>query len=404
MRPDHPYADVVMVLRAAVEDYPPTVHQANILTEHGLEVGLIDIRYERFANHRPILHERVRRVSVSGWDSLSDGPPSILKRLWNFQKFGSAVSKALARLNPRVVVAFDSSAFYFLGPGKTWPASRRTVVHFHELPELRADLSRGGRRDVQFAIANACHAHLVIFPEPNRAAAFSKTGRLTRQPQIVFNCPRRLDVLPDNRLAKALAERGMKSSKVVLYQGLIGKKRGLHTAIQSMPGWPADTCFVLIGPGDSSAIAGFKRLGAEVGVGDRVVVLPPVSSTEILSFTVGAHIGVSLYEIVGDNERFAASNKLVEYMAVGVPQITSVRDGIGTELEGNWGLAVDPHSAEGIREAVTAILREEQLRSEMARKARNAHLAKYNYEDQFAAVSGKILGWCGKGKAGPDVA
>ncbi len=385
-----------MLLRGAVEDYPPTVHQANILAEHGFKVGLIDNRYERFANHRPVLHEKVRRVSVRGWDSLRDPPQSIWKRLSNFRSFGSAVSKALAQFNPQVVVAFDSSAFFFLGAPTKWPSLRRTLVHFHELPELRNDLSRGGRRDVRFAMANGRYAHAVVFPEPNRAAIFSKSAQLKQEPLIVLNCPRRLDALPDNRLAKALAQRGMANATVVLYQGLIGRNRGLHTVIQSMPGWPADTCFVLIGPGDSSAIAGFKQLSAEVGVADRVLVLPPVSSVEIMAFTVGAHIGISLYEAVGENERFAASNKLMEYMAVGIPQITSVKDGTGTELQGNWGLAVNPQSPKEIREAVTAILRDEQLRSEMAQKARRAHLVKYNYEDQFAPVLKQIVRWCGE--------
>jgi glycosyltransferase involved in cell wall biosynthesis len=303
-----------------------------------------------------------------------------------------------------VVLAFDNNAFYFLGPGNTWPASRRTVVHFHELPEMRTDLSRGSRRDFRFAVANACHAHAVIFPEPNRAAGFAKTARLTRKPQIVFNCPRRLEVLPDNRLITALAERGIENAKVVLYQGLIGRNRGLHTVVRSMPGWPADACFVLVGPCDSSAIAGFEQLSAEVGVANRVIVLPPVSSAEILAFTVGAHIGISLYEAIGENERFAASNKLMEYMAVGVPQITSVRGGIGTELQGKWGLVVDPQFPAEIRNGITAMLLDEQLRSEMARKARCAHLATYNYEVQFAPVLNQILCWCGKKTASPDVA
>jgi glycosyltransferase involved in cell wall biosynthesis len=389
--------DVLMILRAAVEDYPPTIHQANILAENGLEVGLLDNNYERFAAHQPVLNAKIRRHSIRGWDSLQDAPQQVWQRLLNFRRFAGAVSKALRDLNPPVVLAYDSNAFYFLGPGKRWPAHRKTVVHFHELPEMKTDFSHGARRDVQFAIANARDAHAVIFPEPNRAAAFSKAGRLTRQPQIVFNCPRRLDVLPDNRLAKALAERGMAKARVVLYQGLIGRNQSLHMVIQSMPGWPADTCFVLIGPGDSSTIAGFKQLSAEVGVADRVVVLPPVSSAEILAFTVGAHIGLSLYEAIGDNQRFAASNKLMEYMAAGIPQITSVREGAGIELQGNWGLAADPQSPEEIREAVKAILRDEQLRSEMGRKARRAHLAKYNYEDQFAPVLEQIVRWCGRG-------
>jgi glycosyltransferase involved in cell wall biosynthesis len=384
-----------MVLRGAVEDFPPTVHQANILAEMGIKVGLVDNKYGRFAAHEAVLNPAIKRISIKGWDSLREPPQRIWQRLWNFRTFGRVVSNALAGLNPRVVLAFDSSGFFFLGPAVRWPSRRRTIVHFHELPEMRADVSRGGRRDVRFAMVNSRYADEVVFPEPNRAAIFSKSAHLRRQPQIVVNCPRCLNVLPEGRLTEALSNQGIVGRKAVLYQGLIGGARGLHAVIKSILSWPKDAIFVLIGPGDAEEIAALKRLSVTVGVGDRVVILPPVSSAEIMTFTVGAHIGISLYEVIGENERFAASNKLMEYMAAGVPQITSVKDGVGMEPQGNWGIAVDPQSPGEIGNAVNAVLRDDDARLEMGRRARRAHLAKYNYEEQFAPVRKTIQSWVG---------
>jgi len=389
--------DVLMLLRGAVEDYPPTIHQANILAESGCRVALLDNKYERFAAYQPVLDSSIRRISVPGWDSLRNRPQSIQKRLLNFWRYSRAVARALESVNPRVVIAFDSSAFYFLGKRQHWPDQRKCIVHFHELPEVRGDLSRGGLRDVRYAIKNARHTHATVFPEPNRAAAFSRAAGLSAPPFIVLNCPRRLEKLPENRLAAALAGRNLPGARAVIYQGLIGKYRGLHSVIRSIPTWPEDVCFLLLGPGDAAVIADFKQLSVELGLTNRVIVLPPVSSLEVMSYTVGAQAGIALYEQVGNNERFAASNKLMEYIAVGVPQVTSIREGVGAQLHGRWGYAVNPTSPQEIGAAINRIFSAAAAAAEMSRAAREAHLRIYNYESQFAPVATLARAWVESG-------
>ena len=385
--------DVLMILRGAVEDFPPTIQQANILDENGFRVALVDNHYKRFEACPNVLNASIRRISIPSWDSLRDPKQGILARWVNYRTFSKTVSHALKSLNPEVVIAFDGSGFFFLGVREKWPSGRKTLIHFHELPEVRPDLSRGGLRDVKFAMENARHADLTVFPEPNRARIFSKAAQLAISPRIVINCPRRLDNLPKNRLAVALESRNVDATKAVLYQGLIGENRGLHNVIRSMPTWPAESCFVLLGPGSASAIARFTDLATEVGVARRVVVLPAVTSSEVMNFTCGAKIGISLYEEIGENERYAASNKLMEYLAVGIPQISSVKEGIGVKLHGHWGYVVDPNSPSEIGEAVKMIFSQEERGLQMAQQARQAHLYEYNYEQQFKPILDQVRNW-----------
>jgi hypothetical protein len=79
-----------------------------------------------------------------------------------------------------------------------------------------------------------------------------------------------------------------------------------------------------------------------------------------------------------------------------VPQITSVKEGVGGELDGHWGRFAGAQSEREIGAAVVALLRDENTWLTMGRKARQAHLQQYNYELQFSPVMQRLFDWCGK--------
>jgi glycosyltransferase involved in cell wall biosynthesis len=64
-------------------------------------------------------------------------------------------------------------------------------------------------------------------------------------------------------------------------------------------------------------------LARELAIGDRVHVLPAVPVEALISWTSGADLGVSLLQDTCDNHRLALPNKVFEYLAAGIPVVTS---------------------------------------------------------------------------------
>jgi len=211
-----------------------------------------------------------------------------------------------------------------------------------------------------------------------------------------MNCPPLLHMLPDSRLIPALRDRGVTTRHIVHYQGAVGPAHGLETIVASMKFWPADSVFVVIGGGSEEYRERLEALAASVAAAERLIFLGRVPYCEVLSFAVGAAVGLTFLESTADNWRFCAgaSNKRFEYAALGIAQVTNSGAGMD-ELFGKPGLAVlvDSLDPATIGQAVAELLGDPRGAKEMGERARSAHLRTNNYEYQFAPVQEVIESW-----------
>ena len=142
--------------------------------------------------------------------------------------------------------------------------------------------------------------------------------RLRVLPAVVRNMPDVGVVEYDDRLRTALAA---DDAPIVLHQGSAASGRGADVLVRAMVDVPhARLAFLGPAPDERSAMRG---LAAELGVAERVHVLDPVPVEELLSWTAGADVGVSLLQDTCDNHRLALPNKVFEYLAAGVPVVVS---------------------------------------------------------------------------------
>jgi glycosyltransferase involved in cell wall biosynthesis len=144
-----------------------------------------------------------------------------------------------------------------------------------------------------------------------------------------------------------------------------------------------------MGVGQSSYIEHLQRVAAELGVRKRFAVLPPVGYDEVLQFTVGADVGHGLYEPshVNNVHIATASNKIMEYMACGVPVLVSDRPGLRDLVQNHrCGVCADESSPEAIAAAVNALLRHREQAADMGKAGRHAFETVFCYERQFAPV------------------
>ena len=286
--------------------------------------------------------------------------------------------------------------------GPLWQRLNRPklVWHFHELyPRKGCGQSRLLQRAVDFGFQHAKRPDLIIFPDRSRADAFQAEAQGTAEISIVFNCPRTLREVPKERLHDVLSELGIsRVAPVVYFHGWIGPQNFLETLIEAMSDACPAALLVLVGPVADDYKESLRMHASRIKMRERVVFLGFVPLDQLDGLMAGATVGVSLFSPDSNslNIRFlaGASNKRFQYMAVGLPQITNVGTGV-EEIFGrhNCALLVNPSSRRELAAALGALLSDAALRTRLGENGRRAHLAGFNYEDQFAPVLTKLVSW-----------
>jgi alpha-maltose-1-phosphate synthase len=135
---------------------------------------------------------------------------------------------------------------------------------------------------------------------------------------------------------------------VLLYQGGVGPTRFLEPVIEALRYAP-DVIFVVRGPGTERAAPEYRRLAKAAGVGDRLVILPAVPSSDVVAAAKGADAGVWTLPNWCKNFYYALPNKIFEYLAAGVPVMAADFPEARRLVEGHdLGLCFDPYSPPSI--------------------------------------------------------
>lgn len=110
------------------------------------------------------------------------------------------------------------------------------------------------------------------------------------------------------------------TAKIMIYQGLIVKGRGIENCVRTISGL-SDFYLVLLGDGED--IEYYRQYAKGSGIAGRILFLGKVKQTELLKYTSGAYAGAALIENTCINNNLASPNKLFEYIMGGVPVIVS---------------------------------------------------------------------------------
>jgi glycosyltransferase involved in cell wall biosynthesis len=110
------------------------------------------------------------------------------------------------------------------------------------------------------------------------------------------------------------------SNTILLYQGVILEGRGFDPLLQAMT--KVENCdLVVLGAGVFQTK--YEKLAFDLGIENRVHFLGNIDQTELINYTAGADIGVSLIENISKSYYYALPNKLFEYIMAGLPVLIS---------------------------------------------------------------------------------
>ena len=111
-----------------------------------------------------------------------------------------------------------------------------------------------------------------------------------------------------------------KSQKIILYQGVLLKGRGIEKVF-SVLNELTDHIFLIIGGGEYEEY--YRKLANEMNLINRVIFLGKLTQEELPKINASADVGVSLIENLSISYYHALPNKLFEYIMADIPVIVS---------------------------------------------------------------------------------
>ena len=165
-------------------------------------------------------------------------------------------------------------------------------------------------------------ADLIFSPNEERAAMMRRHYKLPLPAvQVLKNIP------PEIKASTSPLEKSWrdhfslsKTDRLIVYQGAIGKLRGLDKILDSIPYTPDQFHFLFIIPK-----ASHEKFKATIpaSVAKRVHVYPYLTPEQLRGLLSESDAGIVVYNLTGLNNKFCAPNKLYEYSQMKLPMLTS---------------------------------------------------------------------------------
>jgi glycosyltransferase involved in cell wall biosynthesis len=364
------------------DGYPPIINSARLLAQAGFRLDIFS--HDAYRNvYRMIgaiqypAHVQVHRL------------PADSRGTWqNYLRF---VGRVLAYGNSSAALFVGHDMYGLLPATILAHRYRRPLIyHCHDFAESGRSVPLGSSviRMIERRIAH--RADLVIVPDAARAEVVAQELRLKRRPLVVANAPIHRFDGSGTALHQALAQQGKRFTRILFRQGSIGPGHALEATLQSLPHWNDPTWgFVIMGFGESDYLERLSDLAHTLGVEQHFAVLPRVRYDEIDQFIRGADAGHGLYEPVHINNIHiaTASNKIMEYMAAGLPILVSDTPALRALVATHrCGMTADESNPMSIAATVNQLFANpDQMRS-MSAAAVQAFEQEFCYERQFAPV------------------
>jgi glycosyltransferase involved in cell wall biosynthesis len=376
-------------VNTALHAYPsPFTHESRILreTESLVDSGLFDRIYvgaiwdEGLAEHEELDTRRtVWRVPLR-----TRRLPGIIGKLlrfleWYIRLFLRFRNEELTFINCHSLSVLPLGVLFRLARGC------RIIYDTHELET--ETLASSGIRKRLAKILERCligHTEAVIVVNESIAGWYRDAYGL-KEVHVVRNipCPRPITGGKTNRLREAFGiDPG---SLLFLCQGILGEGRGIPILLEVFGRLPSDRHVVFLGNGPMA-----KEVRLHAMRYPNIHHHPAVPPHELLEYTAGADVGISLIENVCLSYYYSLPNKVFEYLMSGVPVVVSDFPEMARLVDGTgcgWKSSVDTRC---FAELAGSLTREEiERRAAIARQVSNS-LSWHTEEASLVALYKKL--------------
>jgi glycosyltransferase involved in cell wall biosynthesis len=298
--------------------------------------------------------------------------------------------RVLRSLRPAVLHAHDTNALFPVA----MTARRLRVPFVYDAHDLWLGRPRRERSRLYFALNQAVYRLVETLFVPRAAAVLTVSAPIAKHLARVYRLTA-VDLVPNypdfdgDVLARDLRDLPdaaglVPELPIVLYLGGLMGGRGLEELVDAMPAI-GDAQLVLLGGGYLGP--SLKRRADAIGAGERVHLLSPVPSDQVVAYAASAQIGVSPIVPSCLNYRYSLPNKLFQYMAAALPVVASDFPQVRDIVEGAaCGALVDARRPDDIALAVNRILADGDAARAMGSRGRNAINERYNWGVSAAAL------------------
>ena len=240
-------------------------------------------------------------------------------RILFYLKFAYILLKELSHTRANLYIAED---FYTL-PFVYFIAKRRKAKIYYNSRELYAFLGGLRKRPLLQAAVKMIEKYFIkkvdlVLTTGEMDSEFLEDFYGINNTLVIRNIPlyqrpaRKIDFrkeygIPDNKL-------------ILLYQGVLLEGRGIPQILKAME-YIENSVLLILGDGEQKN--NFKKLASEIGVGERIIFAGTIKQGELINYTAGADVGLSLIENISISYYHALPNKLFEYIMAGLPVLSS---------------------------------------------------------------------------------
>ncbi|MEW6506283.1 MAG: glycosyltransferase [Bacteroidota bacterium] len=179
------------------------------------------------------------------------------------------------------------------------------------------------------------------------------------------------------------------NSFILLYQGVLLEGRGIPLVIKALNNLP-ETVLIILGDGEHKK--NFQKLADKYDVGNRVIFAGTIKQNELVNYTAGADLGLTLIENISVSYYHALPNKLFEYIMAGLPVLSSDLPQMKRIVEKYCvGEAVNLKDEVNIVKTIQRlVLNPDQLK----KYKENCFIAakELNWQEEYKKVRGQLLG------------
>ena len=180
------------------------------------------------------------------------------------------------------------------------------------------------------------------------------SGKSERCVSVIRNIPSHNQ--KSNKHVSLRKQLGVANGKLLLlWQGGTGPTRLLEPVIEALK-FATKITFVIRGPSLDLFGEGYKSLAREHGVEDRLILLPPVESAEVVAAANGADVGIWTLPKLSKNFYYALPNKIFEYLYAELPLLcANFPEAEKIINKYQVGLTFDPYDPQSIASAMVRI-------------------------------------------------
>jgi hypothetical protein len=361
-------------------NYPPTLNAARVLAEAGAEV--LCLGYDR-GTSAPLPLPRNARIKYL--NPTSPGWPRTTLQNWReVLAFAVSIRREIRDFQPDLVIGYDHWGAACLLPAnpRSWPPK---IVHLHDIVDEGATSITTTDGLVWAAAKRNLHKFpLVVVPEIARARFLRERCQVAANYAVVGNSPKRCLPVRNDLLRQRL---GLKRGPLAVVVGMM--TLGAET-VQAMARARGQWHLAVIGCRNDDWLNAMRQEARRSNLTDRLHILPYTDYDTVRTWLPGCDLGLAFYaRSPNPNWNFmgAASVKIQEYMAAGIPSLVGMRDSLGQLADDTGALHVIEQDTESaILAGLDRLEPGSEYSNQLSAAAVTAHLGSYNCEAQLAPL------------------